>query len=1149
MPANTYTPSVNIIRDANRELVYYPTPNAVQVVNQISDDFKSGRRAFNIVGAYGTGKSSLLWAMEQSIRAVTETNRKRFFDINLIADAAVEVVNFIGEYASIIDTFADRFGSDRRVTGTPERDHTDPKEILHEVFNRYHDIGKANPSAQPLLILVVDEFGKFLEYAVAHEPEREFYFVQQLAEFVNNTDYNICLLTTVHQNTDAYASSLTDAQRKEWTKVKGRLREINFNEPVEQLLFLVGEHTTHRHGPVDAPTKARIKTALKLAQQSKALTLAKSLAPDIANRLFPLDLLSAATLTVALQRYGQNERSLFSFLESTDHTGLSRVRLSDANPFYNVANVFDYLTFNFYSYLNSKDNKDYAAWMGIRNTLEKVEGQFGEEAAPYEKLVKTVGLLGLLIPYTATLDKTFLIRYAQTCLGLADAEERIGELEQWNIMRYRGYRGRYLLNEGTDLDVQVELSRAGNDVDQIRDVTTLLQRYYQLPPVLAKRHSYQTGTPRLFDYWISDGPTTRVPEGETDGFINLIFSETLTLDALREHAATQPEAIVYAYYQHTDQIRDGLYNIEKTQKVIERHEEDKIAVRELNQILEHHKNLLNHMILDGLFMPGHVTWVFQEEVRTIGSPHELNQWLSEVCETVFEDAPVFKNELVNRHKLSGSIGFAKRNFLQALVGKWGEPNLGFDDDRFPPEKTIYLTLLAQNGLVDTWEQTRSGVVDDEMPSYPAVSETSSFWPLWNACETFLNSAKQSRRTVAELITILSTQPFKLKQGLIEFWVPTFLFIKRDDFALFEEDNTLPTARYVPDLSADILELVIKEPKKYALKAFGVDGLRLNLFNSYRHLFQLNTELSFGNGSFIETIKPLLTFHRGLPDYAKTTKRLSREALAVRLAIEKSVEPEKTFFEELPMALGYSADALQTTPDLLEPFVMRLQDAIKEIRTAYDGLLGRFESFLLTDYVGDDADFDDYKARLQDRFTNLRDDLLTPAQKTFVGWLNSMAQAVVGKPLTALRDADEAQLYDRFRRLMRELDNLTNLTDLAIDTEREDVFSLKIGSLVDGISEDLVRMPKSKQMEADRVAVLLRKQLGIDSIVNIAALTNAFKNRSENDQGQTRTRHIGRQRQCRVGHLYAAAVSRTRHRILHLRYGQGTGRNLPTHPQP
>lgn len=1087
MAANTYTPSVNIIRDANRALVYYPTPNAVQVVNQISDDFKTGQRAFNVIGAYGTGKSALLWAMEQSLRATTEKDRKRFFDINLIPDAAVEVVNFIGEYASIVDTFADRFGAAV----------AEPKQILHEVFNQYHDIGKANPTAQPLLVLVVDEFGKFLEYAVAHEPEREFYFVQQLAEFVNNTDYNICLITTVHQNTDAYASSLTDTQRKEWTKVKGRLREITFNEPVEQLLFLVGEHTTHRHGPVDAPTKARIKASLKLAQQSKALKLEKSLAPDIANRLFPLDLLSAATLTFALQRYGQNERSLFSFLESTDHTGLSRVRLSDTNPFYNVANVFDYLTFNFYAYLNSKDNKDYAAWMGMRNTLEKVEGQFGEGAGPYEKLVKTVGLLGLLMPYTATLDKTFLVRYAQTCLGLADAEQRIGELEGWNIIRYRGYRGRYLLNEGTDLDVQVELSRAGNDVDQIRDVTTLLQRYYQLPPVLAKRHSYQTGTPRLFEYWISERPTTRVPEGETDGFINLIFSETLTLDALCEHAAMQKEAIVYAYYQHTDQIREGLYNIEKTQKVIERHDEDKVALRELNQILEHQKNLLNHLILDGLFMPGHVTWVFQNEVRTVSSPRELNQWLSYMCGEVYHAAPQFRNELVNRPKLSSQIATAKRVYLQTLVANWGEPNLGFDDDRFPPEKTIYLTLLVQSGLTDAWEQGLAIEPNDKLLNEADAGIAETFRPLWATSNRFLNSAKQSRRLVAEFIDTLSVQPFKLKQGLIEFWVPTFLFLKRDDFALFEE------GRYVSDLTADVLELVMKEPKKYAIKTFGIDGLRLNLFNGYRHLFQQVTELRFSNASFIETIKPLLTFHRGLPDYAKYTKRLSREALAVRLAIEKSVEPEKTFFEDLPMALGYSSDALQTTPDLLEPFVTRLQEAIKEIRTAYDGLIGRFESFLLNEYVGKDAEFEAYKARLQARFTNLRDDLLTPPQKTFTGrlnsqlddrnaWLNSMAQAVVGKPLTGLRDADEAQLYDRFRRLMRELDNLTNLTDFAIDTEREDVFSLKIGSLVDGISENLVRMPKSKQVEADRVAVLLRKQLGNDSIVNIAALTTVLK---------------------------------------------------------
>jgi hypothetical protein len=41
----------------------------------------------------------------------------------------------------------------------------------------------------------------------------------------------------------------------------------------------------------------------------------------------------------------------------------------------------------------------------------------------------------------------------------------------------------------------------------------------------------------------------------------------------------------------------------------------------------------------------------------------------------------------------------------------------------------------------------------------------------------------------------------LKQGLIDFWIPTFLFFKRDDFAIFNDDG------YIPALSEENLELI------------------------------------------------------------------------------------------------------------------------------------------------------------------------------------------------------------------------------------------------------------------------------------------------------------------------------------------------------
>ena len=118
-----FTTSTNIIRDVSRDLNYIPTPNAVRVVNQIANDFKKGIRSFNIIGSYGTGKSSFLWALQQSL-----FEKKRFFKINLLQTPKIEIINFIGEYKSIINIFADYFDI------TNSKNQTE--NILSEIFNQ-----------------------------------------------------------------------------------------------------------------------------------------------------------------------------------------------------------------------------------------------------------------------------------------------------------------------------------------------------------------------------------------------------------------------------------------------------------------------------------------------------------------------------------------------------------------------------------------------------------------------------------------------------------------------------------------------------------------------------------------------------------------------------------------------------------------------------------------------------------------------------------------------------------------------------------------------------------------------------------------------------------------------------------------------------
>jgi len=1067
--ANKFSTSVNIIRDSERELNYIPTPNAVRIANQLAQDFNIGIRSFNIIGSYGTGKSAFLWAFQQSI-----SGKKKYFGLNFLDQPKIEFINMVGEYKSIKETFADYF----EIKSTKNS----AENIFSEIYNRYHDLGKKNP----LLFIVIDEFGKFLEYAALNEPEKELYFIQQLAEFANNPQSNIVLFTTVHQNFDAYAISLNGSQKQEWSKVKGRFREVTFNEPVEQLLFLAAEHLNEK---ITARENEKgIKKANSLFIKSKAFNINADYLSEISSRLYPLDLFSASVLTLSLQRYGQNERSLFSFLESTDHTGIFQHQYN-SKGFYSVSEVYDYLIFNFYSFLNSRFNPDFSAWKSIKSTLERVESSFDKDVNQYVKLIKTIGLLNITTLSGSSLDKTFLVNYAELCLEIDNAEKLIEDLEVKKIILYRNYSKRYVLFEGTDLDFQTALLAAGNKVNEITDVTTLLKKYYQLPPIIAKEISYEIGTPRLFEYVISAHPIDQVPQGEIDGFVNLIFNDKLKISEVIEQSSKQEEAILYGYYIKSASIKDLLIEIEKTKKVIEENIDDKVAVRELNNSILHQQNFLTHKILNNFYAAKpEVIWIYKGEELQIINKKEFNKKLSDICNDVYNKAPVFNNELVNKHKISTSIHTAKKNYFKALSSDWDKPLLGFQENKFPPEKTIYLSLLESNNI---------HLYSDKVELSILPNNNNRFHFLWQASMDYLESAKVSRRKISEFAAHLSKRPFKLKQGLIDFWIPTFLFIKRDDFALFGDGG------YIPFINDEVLELIAKYPGDYEIKTFDIEGVKLNIFNSYRSFLNQQEEKRLTGSNFIETIKPFLTFYKDLPDYAKNTSRLSKEAIQIRNAISSSKDPEKTFFEDFPTALGFTVDKIQGSEKELQKYINKLQVAIRDLRSCYDELIGRIELFLQNEIIEDDLSFEQYKLWFQNRYKKLRKHLLLSQQKVFVqrldsqledkkAWLNSIIQALIGTTLEKINDEDEVAIYDKLKEMKLSLDSLTRISSADYKEDKEDVIDVQIGSFANGLNKKLVRLSKAKQKEATEIEETIKKLLSKDKALNIAALTNLLR---------------------------------------------------------
>lgn len=90
-----------------------------------------------------------------------------------------------------------------------------------------------------------------------------------------------------------------------------------------------------------------------------------------------------------------------------------------------------------------------------------------------------------------------------------------------------------------------------------------------------------------------------------------------------------------------------------------------------------------------------------------------------------------------------------------------------------------------------------------------------------------------------------------------------------------------------------------------------------------------------------------------------------------------------------------------------------------------------------------------------------------------------------------RDEDEPLLYDKFKSLVLELDSLTALSKTSINEEKEEVFGLEITTF-EHIEKKVVRFPKNKKAEISQLEDTLKKQLGNDKTLNIAALANVLK---------------------------------------------------------
>ena len=1127
--APRYTRAINLERDAGSAAGvsgYVVTTTANDFLGRFAKSLAPGatHRAWTLTGPYGSGKSAFTLYLSQLLGPAAAASGKlarsmlrqqmpdRYRDLferrsrtrvtntgfcSVLVSGGPEPI--LGAFLKAccrdlrrccagarrralkkLEGFRDRFEAGKAVS---------PSEVIDTVSNLARDLQKAG-QAQGVL-LVVDELGKFLEYA-ARDPERgDIFVLQQLAEATARSEApSLFVITILHQSFERYAADLRPTIRDEWAKVQGRFEDVGFQERAEEVLDLLSTAIQPQKHPAVKRMRAQARS---LAEKAVALRLmppgmSKSEFTVAMERCAPLQPLAALVLARLCRKFGQNQRSLFSFLVSHEPHGfatfLTREVGSDDVPFYGMPELYDYVAEALGNGLAVGDGA--ARWAEVQSTLDKAGNSTSEEI----QIIKTVGLLAAIGIYGEVKPSVDVLAFA-SCGASRGFQRSYRALVQRSILVERKHNGTVALWEGSDIDLDDRLREASRRVGAGGSLAEKLNSLWALRPLVAKRHSFQTGTLRYFAVRFAEASTfARSLDVGADGADGLLLyclpggrAETEQLMELAQQNAREQLEVLVAIPQEVSGVRETVRELELLQWVQANTPElhgDAVARRELRSRIAA-TEARGTQEIQQLFSPDELrsrsTQWFHHGIRQdIGTSRTLANFLSDICDAVYTHTPVLRNELINRRTLSSAAAAARRNLIDAMIRRSSEPRLGIEGT--PPELSMYASILERTGIHRLEE---AGYAFGEPKGDAGLLE------VWHEMERFFGQCELQRRSVADLFGILNRRPYGLKMGVSPVLFCAAALAHDTDIAFYENGS------FVPELGVECFERLLRSPDKFELRRYRVEGVRREVFKQMAQLFDGPVSEEH---DLVAIVRPLYRFFSRLPLYSRQTKRISATAIAVRDCLLQAKEPDVLLFAELPVACGVSPfGSSPAQPAELPAFFRTLKQSLAELQRTYDDLLADLQKRLFTAFKLSGGTPASLRESLRSRAQALVEHCVDVRLKAFVmhvsdgdaedaGWIEAGATMLVGKAPKSWNDTDrvrhEVALTDMVRHF-RHLEVLVFEHTRRLQGGQQPSQILRIG-VSDRTSRDAEAVVVVEWKDTDRLAeAIIELRAGLEKL--------------------------------------------------------------------
>ena len=1047
--------SIHLERDFNDPDIlkdYILSDYSVNCLRRISKGLEtaSGHRAWRITGDYGTGKSSFALFLAHWLSGRVEdysTDLGKRIDYAPFTDNPPRFVPVLvtGSRAPLGPAIVEGIRTCLFSSGSNGKTNTLMKKLenaLQSNENARDDqivelVMEANHYAIRSgqgngLIVVIDELGKFLEFSALYPEKQDVYLLQRLAEAASRSrEKPFFIIGLLHQGFNAYADQLAQSAQREWEKVASRFEELVFNQPLEQMSTLIASalrvRTDRFQNSFLAAAKAKMAAAIDIGWYGAAP--AKQLLMENAAKLYPIHPTVLPVLIRVFNRFGQNERSLFSFLLSNEPYGLQHFAEKNLENGlnYRLCDLYDYVHANFGYRLVVQTYRSH--WNHIDSMIES----FSANSELELKILKTVGILNLVNQHDllATEDSVQL-SLAGPDLGPGEIAGVMKNLrENRHVLYFRGAAGGFCLWPHTSVDLDQAYGNASKAIGQLKNVAGIVKNHIDSTPVVARRHYIQTGNLRYFSIQYCSVSnlvsTIKNMDDTADGMIIVPLCETMserkTALELADHPKLKSKPEVLMAVPPPLHALEGLVQEAQRWEWIAKNtpelNTDRFAAEEVSRRKEYSRSALlrriNSFIGLRQFTGALDLELFRKGKRiSVANGRDLLSELSNICDEVYCKGPRLKNELVNRRIPSSAAAAARMRIIEKMLRQSDKPLLGMDSKKKPPEMSVYLSVLKQSMLHQQYGNTwKIGLPKKD-------SDRCGILPVFKQIEKIVKSKPDSRIPLSKIYKELSSPPFGVREGLIPIFLAAFKLMHEHEIAFYEEGSFLKT------VFGEEFQRLIKCPENFEIQYCKIDGIRIEFF--YKILGALELDKVDAKPEILDIVQPLCVFASDLPQYVQNTKRLSNIAISVRNAILAAREPVKLLFEDLPLACDF--DPINEQSDIKNEtdrdFVRCLKDALIELKMAYPELRERLKRQLLNafDYA---HSFSKMRKSVAARAEHLAIAISEPKLKAFclrlmdenlpeVEWIESVGSYLVSKPPEKWNDNDE----DRFEQQLLQL---------------------------------------------------------------------------------------------------------------------------------